>query len=233
MNCIIIEDEPLAMERTAAYVQKTSFLDLSAAFSNGAAALAFLRLHQADLVFLDIHLGELSGIRLLEAGAISGQVILTTAYPEYALKGFDLKVTDYLLKPFTYQRFLQAAERAQSHLVNTTTAEEETFIFIKTEHRLEKIFLHEILYIEGMRDYRKIHTIRKKIMTLKTFTDLEKEIPPKLICRIHKSYMVALAKIDAIEKDRVKINNICIPVSETYKKEFFALVNASGKAYPG
>lgn len=225
INCIIIEDEPLALERTREYVLKLSFLNLLSTFDNALDALTFLKTNRVDLIFLDINLGEFSGIQLLETSAVPSQVIITTAYEEYALKGFDLKVTDYLLKPFTFERFVQAVDRVQSDLPKKKRAAIKHFIFVKTENRLEKIFLREILFIEGMRDYRRIHTVNKKLMTLQTFTDFERQIPPNIICRVHKSYMVALDKIDSIEKDRIKMGGQIIPISETYKAKLFLLIN--------
>ncbi len=229
INCIIIEDEPLALERTRMYVQRLPYLELQATFENGVEALAFLRTHKTDLVFLDIRMDELSGIQLLEAVKIDSQVIITTAYPEYALKGYELAVTDYLLKPFTFERFLQAVDRAQQNLQKTETVPVKNFIFVKTEYRLEKLLLNELLYIEGMRDYRRIHTISKRIMTLQTFGDFEQEIPAEIICRVHKSFMVALDKIDSIERDRIKIREALIPISDTYRKAFFERIHYPGK----
>lgn len=231
INCIIIEDEPLALERTRTYVQRLPYLELQATFENGVEALAFLRSNKTDLVFLDIRMDELSGIQLLEAVKIDSQVIITTAYPEYALKGYELAVTDYLLKPFTFERFLQAVDRAQQNLQKTepVAVPAKNFIFVKTEYRLEKLLLNELLYIEGMRDYRRIHTINKRIMTLQTFGDFEQEIPPEIICRVHKSFMVALDKIDSIERDRIKIREALIPISDTYRKAFFERIHYPGK----
>ena len=229
ISCIIIEDEPLALERTRDYVLKLPFLKLLSTFDNAIDALVFLKANKVDLIFLDINLGEFSGIQLLETSTVSSQVILTTAYQEYALKGFDLKVTDYLLKPFTFERFIQAVDRVADNLPKKQSAVSKQFIFVKTENRLEKIVLREIIYIEGMRDYRRIHTTGKSIMTLQTFTEFERQIPPNILCRVHKSYMVALAKIDSIEKDRIKIKDRIIPISDTYKQRFFALIDHSVK----
>ena len=224
INCIIVENEPLAMERIKTYVEKLPFLKLAATFETGIDALEFLKTTTVDLIFLDINLGEISGIRFLETGNIKSKVILTTAYEEYALKGYELNVSDYLLKPFSFERFYQAVSKVQSELDRQLNKTELRYIFIKTEYRLEKIMLNEILYIEGMRDYRRIHTLNKRIMTLQTFKDLEMEIPEKIICRVHKSYMVAIDKIESIEKEEIKINGIFIPISETYKKRFFELL---------
>ncbi len=224
IKCVIAEDEPLAMERARQYVQKIPFLELVAEFENSMDALFFLKESPVDLLFLDINMGEFSGIQLLESIHIGCEVILITAYHEYALKGFDLNVTDYLLKPYTFERFLQAVTKAQSNLAKKPATADRDYIFVKTEYRLEKIMLHDILFIEGMRDYRRIHTIDKKIMTLKTFADFEKEIAPSQIFRIHKSYMVTLQKIDSIEKDLVTVRDYVLPISETYKKSFLEMI---------
>jgi DNA-binding LytR/AlgR family response regulator len=221
INCIIIEDEPLALERTKSFVVKLPFLNLIASFENGFDALLFLKANPIDLIFLDINIGEITGIQLLEAVKPDCEVIVITAYHEYALKGFELNVTDYLLKPFTFERFFQAAERAKTNLLKKGAVNERTFIFIKTEYRLEKVLLSEILYIEGMRDYRKIHTTGKPIMTLQTFGEFEQQISPDIICRVHKSYMVAIDKIDSVERGHIKIQNTYIPISETYKRAFW------------
>jgi two-component system, LytTR family, response regulator len=223
INCIIIEDEPLALERTRDFVQKLPFLKLLSTFDNAIDALAFLKSNKVDLIFLDINLGGFSGIQLLETNAVTSQVVITTAYQEYALKGFDLKVTDYLLKPFTFERFIQAVDQVQEKLTKRI-AVQKNFIFVKTENRLERINLREIIYIEGMRDYRRIHTFNKRIMTLQTFTEFEQQISPNIICRVHKSYMVSLDKIDSIEKDQIKIKEQIIPISDTYKQRFFKLI---------
>jgi two-component system, LytTR family, response regulator len=224
LTCIIIEDEPLALEKTRSFVTRLPDLNLVACFENSANAIAFLSENKPDLLFLDISMDGLSGIQLLENTSFTGQVIITTAYDEFALKGYDLNVTDYLLKPFTFERFLRAVNKAQKNLKDKTKAGKK-FIFVKTEYRLEKLFLSDILYIEGMRDYRRIHTDDKRIMTLQTFRDFEQEIPKNIICRIHKSYMVSLDKIAFVERDRVKIKDVLLPVSETYKKEFMELIN--------
>ena len=221
--CIIIEDEPLALERTKGFVAKIPFLQLLGAFDNAMEGLAFLKSNPVDVLFLDINMDELSGIELLESTKLNCQVILTTAYSEYALKGYDLHVTDYLLKPFTFERFLQAVDKLQDKKADGIIA--SNFIFVKTENRLEKVNLEDILFIEGMRDYRRIHTVHKRIMTLQNFSELESLIPTNVICRVHKSFMVSIAKIESIERSRIKIANQIIPISDTYKTAFFELLN--------
>jgi len=226
LTCIIIEDEPLALEKTKDFVNKVPFLLLSETFDNALKGLAYLNSNKVDILFLDINMDELTGIELLESSKINSQVILTTAYQEYALKGYELQITDYLLKPFTFNRFLQAVNKAQDNIAHRTADAPPEFIFVKTENRLEKIMLNEIIYIEGMRDYRRIHTINKKIMTLQNFSEFEKVIPASVVCRVHKSYMVALHKIESIERNRIKIADQLIPISDTYKDVFFQLINS-------
>jgi two-component system LytT family response regulator len=222
INCIIVEDEPIALERTQLFIKKLPLLNLVAAFDNAMEALTYLKLNSVDLIFLDIEMEELTGIELLENATITAQVIITTAYEKYALKGYELNVVDYLLKPFSFERFLKAVDKVQ---VISKTATPQEFIFIKTAHRLEKIMVNDILHIEGMGEYRRIFTTQKQIMTLQTFTELEELFSPQVICRVHKSHMVALNKIDSVERSRVKIGEKLIPISETYKSNFLNLIN--------
>ena len=229
ISCIVVEDEPLAIERAKDFILKLPFLNLLSTFDNAIDALAFLKSNKVDLIFLDINIGEISGIRLLESSTINSQVIITTAYQEYALKGFDLQVCDYLLKPYTFERFVQAVDKTKYNLSKDEIPNNKNFIFVRTEYRLEKILLSEVLYIEGMKDYRKIHTINKRVMTPQTFNDFENEISPRIICRVHKSFMVSLDKIESVERDRIKIKDIYIPISETYKKIFYSLISYSEK----
>ncbi|MRG48449.1 response regulator [Chitinophaga sp. SYP-B3965] len=225
MNCIIIEDEPLAMLRMQEYISKVPFLTLLQSFDSGLAAISFLQKEKVDLVFLDIRMDELSGIQLLESLKERPAIILTTAFDEYALKAFELQVADYLLKPFTFERFLQAVIRVQETLNTGSTA---PYLFIKTAYRLQKVLFEDILYIEGKRDYRKIHCNSDKIMTLETFGELEGRLPDTQFCRVHKSYIVALDKIISVEKGGIKIGEEIIPLSDTYKAHFYRMIR-----YPG
>lgn len=227
-NCIIIEDEPLALERTRGYVERTPGLHLVATFDNALEGLHHLQTQATDLLFLDINMDELSGLDLLRSTSFRGEVILTTAYQQYALEGYELNVTDYLLKPFTFERFLQAVNKARMKLEMATATPDPDFVFIKTENRLEKVMVADILYIEGMRDYRRIHTTEKRLMTLQNFGELEQLLPEHRICRVHKSYMVALAHIEAIERGRILVADQRLPISATYKERFFQLI--SGQA---
>jgi DNA-binding LytR/AlgR family response regulator len=224
ISCIIIEDEPLAMERAKEFVAKVPFLTLLQSFDNGLEALAFLKREKVELLFLDIEMDELSGIELLQSLTHRPQVILTTAYEQYALKGFELSVVDYLLKPYTFGRFLQAVSKVQAELEKRKEYTTNPFIFIKTSYRLEKVYLHEILFIEGMKDYRCIYLPTKKVLTLETFTELQHRLPSSEFCRVHKPFMVAISKIQSIERDRIIIEKAVIPISETYKEEFYQLI---------
>jgi len=224
-TCIIIEDEPLALERTTGFIEKTPFLKLLGTFDNALEGLTFLKSNQVNLLFLDINMDELTGIELLKSSQLNCKVIITTAYSEYALTGYELNVTDYLLKPFTYERFLQAVNKIHDKKAIHSNEIYPKYIFVKTENRLEKVNIDDILFIEGMRDYRRIHTITKKIMTLQNFSELEALLPANLICRVHKSYMVSIGKIEEIERSRIKISDQIIPISETYRDHFFSQIN--------
>jgi two-component system, LytTR family, response regulator len=226
MTCIIVEDEPLAQERLKEYIHKIPALVLQAVFDNGTDALAYLQKNKSDLIFLDIHMDGISGIQLLENHLVESQVIMTTAYHEFAVKGFELNVTDYLLKPFSFERFQQAVAKAEEKKVKKEKGKEKDHFFVKTEYRLEKILFSDLLFIEGMRDYRKIHHSGKPIMTLQTFRDFENEIPASIVCRVHKSFMVAIDKIDSIEKNEIRIGEKLIPISDTYRQGFFEILRS-------
>lgn len=223
VKCIVVEDEPLAMERIQEYIGKVPYLNLSGSFDNGLVAMDYLKGHKVDLVYLDIKMDEITGIQLLESLVVKPEIIITTAYHEYAIKGFELNVTDYLLKPFTFERFLQATDKVYQKLYSIHKTEKNYF-FVKTEYRMEKVFYDDILYIEGMRDYRCIQKPNGKILTLQTFIELEKELPEYAFCRVHKSFIVAINKIESIERSRIRIQNRLIPVSETYRNLFNQII---------
>ncbi len=223
INCIIVEDEPLALKRTKEFVNQVSYLNLLAAFTNAFEAIGFLKTNKVDLIFLDIEMDGFTGIEFIEALVVKPQIIITTAYDKYALKGFELNVADYLLKPFRFDRFLNAVERVYD-AIGKEKNDEKDFIFVKTEYRLERIPLCEILYIEGMGDYRNVQTATKKILTLQTFSDLEKELPTNKFCRVHKSYIISIDKIISIERNRIKIGESLIPISDSYREKMYNLI---------
>jgi two-component system LytT family response regulator len=223
INCIIVEDEPLALKRTKEFVSRVSYLNLLFSFSNAFDAIGFLKTNTVDLIFLDIEMDGFTGIEFIESLICKPQIIITTAYDKYALKGFELNVTDFLLKPFRFDRFLNAIERVYSILDKDKT-EDKNFIFVKTEYRLERVALCEIYFIEGMGDYRNVQIASKKILTLQTFFDFEKELPVKQFCRVHKSYIVSIDRISSIERNRIKIMDTLIPISDSYKERFYSLI---------
>ncbi len=224
INCIAIEDEPLALKKIKAYIQQINYLNLLHDFNNAVDAIGFLKENPVDLIFLDIRMKKLSGIQFLEALHINAKIIITSAYDEYALKGYELNVTDYLLKPFTFERFLSSVDKVYHQLKTTERDKTNEYIFVKTEYRIEKIEIKQILYIQGMKDYLQIHTIDKKIMTLQTFKHLLETLPPNDFQRVHNSYIVSISRIESIERNRIRIGKTLIPISDSYKDNFYRLL---------
>jgi two-component system, LytTR family, response regulator len=224
INCIAIDDEPLALSKLEGFISKVPDLSLVRTFDDPVEAIGWLRENSIDLIFLDIQMEQLTGIQFLEAIEPSSKVILTTAYDQYAIKGFELNVTDYLLKPYSFQRFLQAVNKAMEFFSNRKNTENDSFIFVKTEYRLERIDIDDILYIEGMKDYLRIICTTKKIMTLQSFARIEESLPDKKFCRVHKSYIVAIDKIKSIERGVIVIADQRIPISNTYKDIFYSKI---------
>ena len=231
INCIAIDDEPLALDIIRDYCSRVPFLNLEKTFENAIDAIEYIRTHLLHLVFLDIQMEEFTGIQLLNVLNPRPYVILTTAYDSYALQGFELDVMDYLLKPFSFERFIKEVnkvyEKIQTDQINASSepgmslAQEDSFFFVKTETRIEKIRYADVLFIEGMGDYWRIITTTKKIMSLLNYKRLEEILPQNQFIRVHKSFIIALDKIDSIERNRIKIGDRLIPISETYRKSFF------------
>lgn len=220
IRCIAIEDEPLAMQKLEAFIAKAPGLHCVATFDNALDAIPFLQDHPVDLVFLDIQMEEFTGIQFLETVKEKPRVVITTAYDKYAVRGYEFEVDDYLLKPYSLQRFLQAVEKVSKRMGQVEKGAEGV-LFLKTEYRLEKVLHGEILYVEGMSEYLGVHTSAGRIMTLQNFKTIMERLPSGNFCRVHKSYLVALDKIDHIEKNRIHIGDKTIPIGETYRKSFF------------
>lgn len=229
MRCLLIEDEPLAMLRLKEYVARLPFLTLINAVDNALDAITIIQREPIDLLFLDIEMDGITGLQLLEVLPIRPAVILTTAFDHYALRAFDLRVNDYLVKPYTFERFVQAVTRVRQLFEKHDNEPESSFLFVKAEYRLQKISLDQIIFIEGMRDYRRIHLEAEKIMTLETFGELEQRLPHQRFCRVHKSYLVALNKIESIERDRIKIYQTVIPISDKYRDIFYGRIGRPTK----
>ena len=223
-RCIVIDDEPLALNVLAGFIQRTGELLLVDVTTNPVNGLLSVQAGEADLVFLDIQMPELSGIQFMQLAANQCKVILTTAYPEFAIDGYEYNALDYLLKPISFERFLKAIQKLPA--LSGKMPEQPDYIFVKSEYKLLRLEINEILYMESLRDYVAIYTIDgNKILTLQSLASFEKELPAHLFCRIHKSYIIALNKISFIEKSKVVINNQYLPVGEFYKTDFWKRIN--------
>ncbi|MCQ6961438.1 MULTISPECIES: LytTR family DNA-binding domain-containing protein [Mucilaginibacter] len=236
IRCLVVDDEPLALNILEDYISKIPFLELIKATTNPIEALTLVQEGGIDLVFLDVQMPELTGIQFLRIANGKAKVILTTAYPQYALEGYELDVVDYLLKPIAFDRFFKSVQKAQGIIqpVTKPAAKAEPaqqddfmsdFIFVKTEHKIQKVYLHDILFIEGLKDYVSIFTPAERIITLQGMKKMEDALPPKHFIRVHKSYIVSINKIDSIERSRIFIGDKIIPVGDTYRDEFFKIVD--------
>jgi DNA-binding LytR/AlgR family response regulator len=231
IKCLIIDDEPLAGQLLAAYAERSPDLEVAGTFSNPIEALHFLGENEVDLLFLDIQMPELTGIQLMKITKGKYEVILTTAYQEYAIESYDFDVADYLLKPISLDRFLLAVEKVKAKMVpkqaeagQAPVANNKTFLFVKSGHRTVRIDYKDILRLESMSNYVTIHTPEEKIMTLENMGALVEALPADRFVRTHRSHTVALDKIDFIERNRVVIGGEYIPVSDGYKEDFWKMV---------
>ena len=230
LTCCIIDDEPLAQEILEEYIAKVPFLELKGVFMSPLEAAGALEAEGPDLLFLDINMPDLDGLSFIPMLHPRPAVILTTAYDQYALKAFELEVKDYLLKPFTFERFYKGVLRVygeQSGRQKPEKGEREQepkagpeYLFLKVGHRIRKVAVRDILFVEGMKDYLRIHTREEKIMTLLNFARLESLLPAPGFARVHRSFLVAIDKIDHIEKARIRIGDQVIPISDTYADAF-------------
>lgn len=227
IRCIVVDDEPLAVELLADYLQKTPGMQLVLKTTHVLDALHSVQQGHADLLFLDIQMPELTGIQFMKIIRNACPVILTTAYAEYALEGYEYDVVDYLLKPVTFERFMVAVEKAKRRLEQAASKEMPTpveHIFIKTEYRIQKIDLNDILYIEALRDYIAIHMPSGKILSLESLRNMEEILPASHFIRIHKSYIINQNKIEFLERGKVIINKQYLPVGDTYREKFLSRI---------
>jgi len=239
IKCLVVDDEPLALHILEDYISKIPFLQLVKATTNPIEALQLVQEGSVDLVFLDVQMPELTGIQFLKIANGKVKVILTTAYSQYALEGYELDVVDYLLKPIAFDRFYKSVQKAQQIIspsaASALVIKEESapqqdllsdFIFVKTEHKIQKVYLNDILFIEGLKDYISIFTTTERIITLQIMKKMEEALPERHFIRVHKSYIVAINKIDSIERSRIWIKDKIIPVGDTYREEFFKIIDA-------
>lgn len=236
MKCIIVDDEPLAQDLVEDFVSRIPFLELLGKFTSAFDALTFLQENRIDLIFLDIQMPHLTGIEFVKSLDYRPQIIFTTAYPNFALEGFDLGVVDYLVKPIEYSRFLKAVNKACGHRYSNTSrdiaeknfeknASDPEYMLIKVEYSTVKINFNSILYIEGLKDYIKIYNGQRPILTKSTLKNVEEKLPANEFIRVHKSFIVALSKIESIENNRILIANQRIPVGNLYKDSFQDIIN--------
>ena len=227
MTCLIIDDEPLAIELLTSYVSKIEDLELIGSFNNPLAALKLLREHPVDVLFLDIQMPEITGVEFKKIINPEVKVVFTTAYSEYALESYDLNAVDYLLKPITFQRFLQAIEKVTERTTSIKLDTATDYIFVKTEYRHQKMFYKDILFLKGLSDYVAIQTKNGKILTLQNMKEFENTLPKSKFIRVHKSYIVSLEHIEYIERNRIVIDGEYIPIGATYKDAFWKKVNGT------
>jgi DNA-binding LytR/AlgR family response regulator len=221
INCLVVDDEPIAREGMMEYIRQIDYLNAVAECKSAAEAAGLLQKNKIDLIFTDIQMPKLSGIEFVKALSNPPLVIFTTAFSEYALEGFELDVIDYLLKPISFSRFLKSAEKAQSYLNTRNKGVEiaHDFFFIKCNGKIEKLVMADVIYIEAMANYVIIHTRQKKYVTYLTFSGIEEQLPVNIFVRIHKSYLVAIPEIQTIDGNEVITNLKRLPMSKNYRND--------------
>jgi DNA-binding LytR/AlgR family response regulator len=240
ISCLVVDDEQSAVDLLSAFVRKTPFLTLVGATTNPLEALDLLQAQSVDLLFLDIHMPQLSGLDLMRLLPSSTRVVLTTAYSEFAVQGFELEALDYLLKPIAFERFLKAAQKARLAVTPPPAAlpsaapeaSEADYVFVKTESKgkMAKVDFVDIVYIEGLKNYVAIQTDSERIVTLLNLKDLEDRLPARNFMRVHKSYLVSLDKIRALDGNQIylKGTNTFVPLGDTYRSAFLDTLQVMG-----
>lgn len=232
LNCLIVDDEPLALDLLEAYVKRTSFLSFKGRCNNAVDVLQKLKEEPVDLIFLDIQMPELTGLELSKMVDRQVRIIFTTAFEQYALEGFKVNALDYLLKPISYPEFLKAADKALQWFELKSAeqperAREGESIFVKSDYKLLKIELHQICYIEGLKDYVKIYLENSPhpVVSLINMKSLEETLPAASFIRVHRSYIVNLDKVSIVERNRIVFGKTYIPVSDSYRDKFLEFIN--------
>jgi DNA-binding LytR/AlgR family response regulator len=235
IRCLAVDDEMLALDLLEDNIKKVPFLELVKACRSAMEAMEVIRNQPIDLLFLDIRMPDISGIQLIKSLHHKPLIIFTTAFSKYATEGYDLDVIDYLLKPYSFERFLKAVNKAYEYMDLRNRASNQSnvketgayanFLFVKADYKLYKINLKDILYIEGLKDYVKIYVGEKPIVTQMSMKALEEKLPPNDFIRVHRSFIVAFHKIDFIQKQMLTIGKKEIPISEHYRDELFKIIN--------
>ncbi len=228
LRCIIVDDEPIARKVLLEFVEQVPFLEAAGQFESALKADQFLQKNKADIMLLDIQMPKLSGLEYLKKAKVQPLVILTTAYADYALEGYELDIIDYLLKPVAFTRFLKAVQKAREfcelrHASSPHTA--PSWLFVRSEKRIEKIELKDILYIESLGNYVNIYMENKKIIAYLTLKGMESQLPATEFIKIHQSYLVSVPGIEAIEGNQVNIRNKLLPISRNYRDAVMRLVD--------
>ena len=224
LKCIITDDEPIARKGLQSYVERIDFLELVGVCEDAIQLNNQLKSQQADLLFLDIEMPYMTGIELLNSLSNPPKVIITSAYAEYAIKGYDLEVSDYLLKPISFDRFLKAVNKVYDLLISSQTPVVQDYLFVKTSLKLEKIRFNDMRFIEGVENYVAIYTSDGKIITHTTLRTILQKLPPERFVQVHKSYLVNIDKIDSIEGNLLGIGKNKIPLSRTYKETALEII---------
>lgn len=222
INCLVVDDEPIARKGILEHIRQIDFLFPVAECKSALEASTWLQKKNIDLIFLDIQMPKLTGVDFMKNSPVLPAVIFTTAYPEYAIEGYELDVLDYLLKPISFNRFLKSALKAQEYLGLRTSHEvsaSQEFFFIKCNQKIEKIKMNDVLYIEGMSNYVIVHTLQKKYISYLTSKSIEEQLPHNLFVRIHKSFLVAVNSIESIDGNEVKVGNFTLPISKSHKDD--------------
>lgn len=231
MRCAIVDDEFLAVQLLTNHVQKVPNLELSGAFQRAAEVLPLLQGEKIDLLFIDIQMPELTGIELIKSLKNKPFIVLTTAYSEYALQGYELDVTDYLLKPITFDRFLKSVNKVselwqmkhrpalQAQAMPPQAEKIKDYLMVKADHRMVKVQFDEILYVEGLKEYVSIYTPTQRIITLERLSNMEQMLPADRFVRCHKSYIAALDKVSAVDGNQLEINKKLIPIGLSFRDD--------------
>lgn len=224
LNCLIIDDEPLARKGLREYVQEIDFLNCVATCEDAVKAATYLNEQKVDLIYLDIHMPKVSGIDFLKTLSKPPLTILTTAFTNYALEGYALDVVDYLVKPITFERFLKASQKALDYVHLKVRAEtrsdiQEDYFFVRCDSKFEKVLFRDVSYIEGLQNYAMIHIPGRKLITYITLTSLESQLPKEQFLKVHKSYLVSIPHIKAIEGNEIIVENARIPISRNLRDE--------------
>jgi DNA-binding LytR/AlgR family response regulator len=236
-KCLIVDDEPLARELIRGHVEKLENVEIVAECSDAMKALNILREKQVDLIFMDIQMPQITGIEFLKTLKHPPKVIITTAYREYALEGFELDVVDYLLKPITFERFLKSVNKYyqmnqdEVQVVTSNSADrlsDESFIYIKENKKVVKVYLTEIKYIEGLSEYVQIFTEKRKIITKTSMAQMEEKLPSDSFLRIHKSFIVSIGKIEAFTANTIEIQGKELPIGRSFKNGVLSALNFTG-----